>query len=233
MNADAELVMGSMFAVVGGLLLFALVPLLGVAVVRWLRLPQDPPDALRLDPPPPGVRPPGAPEAARAIAAGQARLAALYHRTYAILRLAQSCGDALAGVELQLAAVPPPATAAAVDRLRAAAVTASAASAAAQEVLRPIDLALRPDGIPRQPGTVAVAVPASAATAPALAEDALAAAARSLADHEVAAQGAYAAAEAALVELPDLHGRRRLYLLLGVALFMALWFVAMSILMRR
>ena len=233
MNAEADLVLGSMFAVVGGLLLFALVPLIGVAVVRWLRLPQDPPDALRLEPPPPAVRPPGPPEAARAVAAGQARLAGLYHRTYAILRLAQSCGDALAGVELQLAAAPSPATLAAVERLRAAAATAGVASDAAQEVLKPIDQALRPAGIPRQPGTVAVPVPATAATAPALAEDALAAAAVSLADHEIAAQGAFAAAEAALVELPDLHGRRRLWLLLGVALFMALWFVLMTILTRR
>ncbi len=233
MNVEADLVLGSVFAVIGGLVLFALVPLLGVAVVRWLRLPQDPPDALRLEPPPPAVRPPGPREAARAIAAGQARLAGLYHRTYAILRLAQSCGDALAGVEAQLPAQPPAATTAAVERLRAAAATAGTVSDAAQEVLRPIDLALRPGGIPKQPGTIAAAVPAAAATAPALADAALLAAARSLAEYEVAAQGAYAAAEQALVELPDLHGRRRLWLLLGVALILVLWFVVMSLVLKR
>lgn len=93
-------------AVVGGvmvgLLAFGGMLLLGVAIVRWLKLPQDLPEGARYSPPAPPMVDSQTPEAARATAALQDRRRGLFARAQAL----QGKGDAaIADLALDSAAL--------------------------------------------------------------------------------------------------------------------------------
>ncbi len=67
-----------------GLLAFGGMLLLGVAIVRWLKLPQDLPEGARYSPPAPPLRDVQSPEDARATAALQDRRRGLFARAQAL-----------------------------------------------------------------------------------------------------------------------------------------------------
>jgi len=93
----------------GGVVIYALLLLLGVRIVRVLGLTADPPERLRYAPPPPPLRNTGDRVVATAIAARQQRLQSLYDAAFdATQALALTRGEAQ-----MLAALTPPQTEAA------------------------------------------------------------------------------------------------------------------------
>ena len=77
---DERLVMGVIGGIVGGLLLFSVLVLLGGVIVRRLGLPQDLPEGAHYSPPAPPLAVAGDRVRAQATAALQARRAALFSR---------------------------------------------------------------------------------------------------------------------------------------------------------
>src|SRR5690349_9369082 len=88
-----EALFHAMYALIGGLLLFALLLLLGTRIVRWLKLPQDLPEGPRFEPPAPPTVAKGDRAAAAIAAAAQARLRAVYDQAHAVVLAAVRCQD--------------------------------------------------------------------------------------------------------------------------------------------
>ncbi len=203
MHADPEMLTAVVVALVGGLTVFAVLLLAGVALVRALGLPQELPDGPRFEPPPPPLRAHGERSGALQAAARQAAVTALYARARELEFQEREC-QALAGphsgreAEAGAALLAP--------QLQAA----SAASAAAQAALLAFDRRQR-------------AAPAADAG-----QGELAAA---LAQGEPVVQGALAAARAlAPGGAPAGPSRRRLLLLSG---FLLLWLAALAAVLWR
>ena len=91
MHADPVPMIATVAAMVGGLLVFALLLLAGGAVVRWLRLPQDLPDGPRFEPPPPALVQHPDRALAMACARRQSDAHALYARVKAATQTALEC----------------------------------------------------------------------------------------------------------------------------------------------
>jgi hypothetical protein len=216
MPNDPLVALYAVAAVIGGLLAFAALLLAGVGVVRRLALPQELPEGPRFEPPPPPLRARPDRAAAREAAVRQEALRALYARGLPILRSAQQCHELLGAAE-GVAGVDPAVKTTALAELQRSAATAAAAATAADQALRQLDQELR-----RVPGPDAAGL-AAAATAASVCVD----------QQALAAQGALAAARAAAAALPDLQGRRRLWLMLGLLAVMVAWVVAMALITRR
>lgn len=123
-----DLLLLSMAALVGGLMLFAGLLLVGTRIVRWLHLPQDLPEGPRFEPPPPPAVPRGERAAAAIVAAAQARLRTVYAEVHALARAAAECQDLHQQVT-SAGAVEPYATIAQVTGRCSATATTSAAAA--------------------------------------------------------------------------------------------------------
>jgi hypothetical protein len=88
MPADPLQLFLTMFAMIGGLMIFALLLLAGVAIVRWLKLPQELPEGPRFEPPPPPTVAHGNRAQAAVVAASQATLRMLYDQAHQAARAA-------------------------------------------------------------------------------------------------------------------------------------------------
>jgi hypothetical protein len=90
---DPISVLAACAAIIGALVVFATLVLLGVQAVRVLRLPQDLPPDLHFAPPPPPSRREADASAAQAVAARQAKLAELHGKAFSAARLAEACRE--------------------------------------------------------------------------------------------------------------------------------------------
>lgn len=81
----------TMTALIGGLVLFAVLLLAGTVLIRWLALPPDLPEGPRFEPPPPPTIAKGDRAAAALAAAAQARLRTVYDEAHVVVRLAGEC----------------------------------------------------------------------------------------------------------------------------------------------
>lgn len=136
-SVAVSMAMAAMFGVIGGVAVFGVLLVSGVALVRRLKLPVDLPDGPRFEPPPPPMRSPaGAVDEARAIAERQARCRAVHDHGLACLRAAQQCHELVAGLPARRDA----ATAAVAHRIEQAATTASDAAARAERRLADSDV---------------------------------------------------------------------------------------------
>ncbi len=217
--ASDPLVVLVVAGVIGGLVAFAVLLLAGAGVVRWLRLPQELPEIPRFEPPPPPLRVHPDRAAARVAAARQAELRQIFARGLGICHAAQQCHELLGGVEALTgldAALRDPA----LTELRRCSATSSAALTVADQSLRELDQTLR-------------GAPATAPAAGAAPVADIAAVAAVVDQQALAAQGALAAARAAVQALPDLTGRRRLWLMLALLAVMVAWVVAMALITKR
>ena len=213
--ASDPLVVLVVAAVIGGLVAFAVLLLAGVGVVRWLRLPQELPEIPRFEPPPPPLRAHPDRAAARAVAARQAELRQLFARGLGICQATQQCQEMLGAVE-GLSGLDGALRDPALAELRRSSATSAGALTVADQALRQLDEELR-----GAPAADAAPIPAIAATAAIVDQQAL------------AAQGALASARAAVQALPDLTGRRRLWLMLALLAVMVAWVAAMALITRR
>ncbi len=208
----------AVLSVIGGTMGFALLLLFGTWLVRRLKLPQDLPEALRFEPPPPAVRAHGDPVAARVTAERQARLRAVFARGLEVQRSAARCHELQIALDQAAAAASTgtdgePLRLAAAAGVRAAA-TARTASAAAEQVVRAADRRQRSE-------------------AGGLDDAAILALDQALAAQAVTATGAQTEAEAAAHVLTDADGRRRIWVMLLILGALLAWVVAMQILLRR
>jgi hypothetical protein len=92
----AHAVLGVFAALCGALFVFAGLLLLGLRIVRWLRLQPtdaDLPEAIRYEPAPPAPRGPGPKEEAKAIASVQALRRQAHQQAHAVLDLVRGGGD--------------------------------------------------------------------------------------------------------------------------------------------
>jgi hypothetical protein len=80
-------------AVIGALMVFSTLVLLGVRIVLWLKLPQEPPDEVRFEPPPPPMRPHADRADAMVVAARQAKLREIHGRGLAATQFANACRE--------------------------------------------------------------------------------------------------------------------------------------------
>ncbi|HEX3134879.1 MAG TPA: hypothetical protein VHX44_15035 [Planctomycetota bacterium] len=210
MPAGPDTLMLTMFALIGGLLIFAVLLLLGVRIVRWLKLPQDLPEGPRFEAPPPPSVAKGDRAAAAVIAVAQARLQAVYTEAHAVVRAAAECQDLHQQVNSAGAVEPFAAVAPVTERCSATAITSATA---AEQALQAFDRRLRAD---------------RAAVADAEVE----ALRKDLAGHALTAQEALTEARAAVAPLPD-GGNRRLILLVGLLVVMIAWVIAMQMLLKK
>lgn len=200
----------TMAALVGGLLLFALLLQLGTFIVRRLKLPQDLPEGPRFEPPPPPSVPRGDRAAAAVVAAAQARLRAAYAEAHAVVRAAAECQDLhqqvrSAGTVGPFAAVAPV--------TEQCSLTAGTSAKVVEEVLATFDRRLR----------------AGRATVGDADVETLR---RDLAAHAQTVQGALTQARAAVAPLPD-GGNRRLLMLVVMLVVMIAWVIAMQVLLKK
>lgn len=210
MPFDPETLPMAMFALIGGLMIFAVLLLLGVRIVRWLKLPQDLPEGPRYEAPPPPSVAKGDRAAAAVVAVAQSRLQALYADAHAVVRAAAECQDLHQQVSSAGAVAPFAAVAPVTERCSATAVTSATA---ADQALQVFDKRLRADRA-------------------AVADTDIEALRKDLAGHALAAQGALAEARAAVAPLPD-GGNRRLILLVGLLVVMIGWVIAMQMLLKK
>ena len=191
-------------------MIFAVLLLLGVRIIRWLKLPQDLPEGPRFEAPPPPSVATGDRAAAAMVAAIQARLQSLYTEAHAVVRAAAECQDLHQQVSSAGAIAPFAAVAPVTERCSATAVTSATA---ADQALQAFDKRLRADR-------------ASVADAE------IEALRKDLARHALTAQGALTEARAAVAPLPD-GGNRRLILLVGMLVVMIVWVVVMQMLLKK
>lgn len=210
MPADPQLLTFCLAGVVGGLMLFALLLLSGTALVRWLNLPQDLPEAPRFEPPPPPSVLHGDRARAAVTAAAQARLRTLYEQAHAVVRAASQCQDLHQQVRAQGPAVPFAAVSPITEQCSATAVTSATAL---EHVLASFDRRLRADRT-------------------AVTDADLEALRQEIAGHALTTQGALAQARVAVAPLPD-GGNRRLFLLVGLLVVMLVWVLAMQYLLKK
>jgi hypothetical protein len=210
MPPGPDLVFLTMAGLIGGLLIFALLLLFGGVIVRRLKLPQDLPEGPRFEPPPPPAVPHGDRARAAVAATAQARLRTLYAQAHAVVRAAGECQELHHAVRSAGSAEPYASVQPVTERCSATAVTSATA---AEATLQALDRRLRADRT-------------------AVTEADLVAAAKELAAHELAAQGALAQARSAVAPLPD-GGNRRLYILLVLLVVMIGWVIAMQFLLKK
>lgn len=189
-------------AVILGLVIFAGLLLVGLAIIRALRLPQDLPEGPRFEPPPPDIREPSDRAAAVAIASERNRLREQLAQAHAAISDGAVCQETLAALDA-FPGKDDPVHATAVADLRAAATLAIAAGNEAEQ------LATRLRGQPAD-----------------------AASAAQLADLATRAASARRAVDEACARLPDGGGNRRLIWMLVLLAVMVAWLVAMRALMH-
>jgi hypothetical protein len=211
MPVDPQLLPLSMIAIVGGLMIFALLLLFGVKLIRWLKLPQDLPEGPRFEPPPPPSVLRGDRTAAAATAAVQARLQAIYAQAHAVVRAAAECQELHHFVRSAGPVEPFAAVAPVTERCSAAAVTNATAM---EQVLSAFDGRLRIDRAAVTTADMEVAM-------------------RDIAHHALIAQGALSEARAAIAPLPNGGANRRLYILLALLAVMIAWVFAMQYILRK
>ena len=211
MPVDPQLLPLSMIAIVGGLMIFALLLLFGVKLIRWLKLPQDLPEGPRFEPPPPPSVLRGDRTAAAATAAVQARLQAIYSQAHAVVRAAAECQELHVLVRSAGPVEPFAAVAPVTERCSAAAVTNATAM---ENVLSDFDRRLRTN---RAAVTVAD----------------IEAATRDIEGYAVVAQSALNEARTAVAPLPNGGANRRLYMLLALLAVMIAWVFAMQYILRK
>lgn len=210
MAPDPDLPLLSMSALIGGLMLFAALLLLGTAIVRWLKLPQELPEGPRFEPPPPPTVPRGDRATAALAAATQARLRAVYGEAYAVAQAAAECQ----GLHQQVSsagAVEPYAAVAAITGPCAA--TALASSKVVETSLDAFTARLHKERA-------------------AVGDVEIAAMHQLLAEHTLTVQGALTQVRSAIAPLPD-GGNRRLIILVVMLVVMILWVVAMQVLLKK
>lgn len=210
MPAGPELLTLSMAALVGGLMVFALLLLLGVSIVRWLKLPQDLPEGPRFEPPPPPSVPTGDRAAAAVAAAAQARLRTVYTEAHAVMSAAAECQDLHQQVKSAGAVEPFAAVAAITEQCSATAVTSSKV---VEETLMAFTARLRAERAAVSDAEVDVLR-------------------KVLAGHALTVQGALTQARAAVAPLPD-GGNRRLIILVVMLVVMIAWVIAMQLLLKK
>jgi hypothetical protein len=211
MPVDPQLLPLSMAAIVGGLMIFALLLLFGTKLILWLKLPQDLPEGPRFEPPPPPSVLRGDRTTAAATAAVQARLQAIYTQAHAVVRAATECQEMHLLVRSAGPVEPFAAVAPVTERCSATAVTSATAM---EHVLAAFDRRLRAD---RAAVTVAD----------------MEAVTRDIAHHALVAQGALSEARAAIAPLPNGGANRRLYMLLALLAVMIVWVFAMQYILRK
>jgi hypothetical protein len=211
MPVDPQLLPSSMIAIVGGLMIFAVLLLFGVKLIRWLKLPQDLPEGPRFEPPPPPSVLRGDRTAAAATAAVQARLQAIYAQAHAVVRAAAECQELHHFVRSAGPVEPFAAVAPVTERCSAAAVTNATAM---EQVLSAFDGRLRIDRAAVTTADMEVAM-------------------RDIAHHALIAQGALSEARAAIAPLPNGGANRRLYILLALLAVMIAWVFAMQYILRK
>jgi hypothetical protein len=211
MPVDPQLLPSSMIAIVGGLMIFALLLLFGVKLIRWLKLPQDLPEGPRFEPPPPPSVLRGDRTAAAATAAVQARLQTIYTQAHAVVRAAAECQELHHFVRSAGPVEPFAAVAPVTERCSAAAVTNATAM---EQVLSAFDGRLRIDRAAVTTADMEVAM-------------------RDIAHHALIAQGALSEARAAIAPLPNGGANRRLYILLALLAVMIAWVFAMQYILRK
>lgn len=205
-----EALFHAMYALIGGLLLFALLLLLGTRIVRWLKLPQDLPEGPRFEPPAPPTVAKGDRAAAALAAAAQSRLRAVYDQAHAVVLDAVRCQDLHQQVVSAGSGEPFAAVAPVTERCAA---TAVATVTAVEQALTAFDQRVRGDR--------------SAITA-----DEIAALRRDLEAHAATVNDALIRAKAAVAPLPD-GGNRRLVLLVVMLVVMIAWVVAMQMMLKK
>jgi hypothetical protein len=186
-----------MAALLAGVGIFSALLLFGVVVVRWLRLPQDLPEGLRFEPPPPPLDTVADRTQAVALAARRRVLGDQLHQAYTVVRHAMACQEALLALEAHPAAQDP-AQAATVAQLRQAVGLAVGLGNEAERIA---------DRLRNQPDD-----PTPGAALPDLAQRA--AAARD-------------SVEGLLKQLPGENGNRRLFMLLILLAVMVAWIAIM------
>ena len=211
MPVDPQLLPLSMIAIVGGLMIFALLLLFGVKLIRWLKLPQDLPEGPRFEPPPPPSVLRGDRTAAAATAAVQARLQTIYAQAHAVVRAAAECQELHVLVRSAGPVEPFAAVAPVTERCSATAVTSANAI---DHMLATFGSRLRADR------TAVTASDMEAVT-------------RDIASHALVAQGALSEARAAIAPLPNGGANRRLYILLALLAVMIAWVFAMQYILRK
>jgi hypothetical protein len=217
MPDDPSLVTLAVLSVIGGLAAFAVLLLAGVRLVRWLALPQDLPDLLRFEPPPPPLRATGDAAAARVAAERQGRLRAAFARGLEAQRCALRCHELQVALDQAAASGTGPDG----EALRAAAATGARAAATARAAAGAADQLAGDAGRRHR------------AVAEGLDDAAILALDQALAAQAVTATGALAEAEAAAARLSDADGRRRIWVMLMVLGALLAWVVAMQVLLRH
>ena len=211
MPVDPQLLPLSMIAIVGGLMIFALLLLFGVKLIRWLKLPQDLPEGPRFEPPPPPSVLRGDRTAAAATAAVQARLQTIYAQAHAVVRAAAECQELHVLVRSAGPVEPFAAVAPVTERCSATAVTSANAI---DHMLATFGSRLRADR------TAVTASDMETVT-------------RDIASHALVAQGALSEARAAIAPLPNGGANRRLYMLLILLAVMIAWVFAIQYILRK
>lgn len=196
------MIMPAMGAVILGLLIFAGLLLIGLAIIRRLRLPQDLPEALQYEPPPPDIREPTSDAAAVAIATRRRSQWERLTRAHAAVDDGLVCQETLVALDA-FPGKDDPAHAAAVAELRTAAAQAITAGSEAERLAR--HLRERPD------------------------DDAIASPLMELAARAATARKAV---DDACARLPDGGGNRRLWWMLVLLVVMVVWLAAMRWLMH-
>ena len=210
MPADQLNLFLTMAAMIGGLMIFALLLLVGVRIVRWLKLPQELPEGPRFEPPPPPTVAHGNRAQAAVMAASQAKLYALYAQAHQAVRAAFETQElhqvaTSAGASNSVTAIT-------AITARCAA-TANTAGTVVEQTLTTFDQQVRADRHSMSESAIAQA--------------------RSIIDtHSVTIQGALIEARAAVVPLGDGTGNRRLIILVVLLVVMIVWVVAMQSLMK-
>jgi hypothetical protein len=200
---DPALLMPMLLAPTLGVMIFGGFVVIGVRIVRWMRLPIDLPEIPRYEPPAPIVRETADPTAARAVAAQRVALAEKLSLAHATVR------DVFAGQELILAMTnhpqaTEPAHAATIATARAAFTALQAAGEAADGIAQRLRAA--PDEVS----------PAA-----------------ELAGLRERSQTARQQIEAAAATLPDVERRRRLWLMIIAVAVLMTWAYLMLALLKR
>jgi hypothetical protein len=200
----------TMATMIGGLLLFALLLLVGVRMVRWLNLPQELPEGPRFEPPPPPTVAKGNRAQAAVVATTQATLSALYAQAHQAVRAAFETQEIH---QFATSVITTESTKSISETTARCAATANAAGTAVEQTLLAFGTLIRTD---RQELT-----------------DAKITQTRTVIDtHLVTIQGALNEARAAVEPLGDGGGNRRILILVVILIVMVVWVVAMQSLMK-
>ncbi len=210
MPVGPELLPLTMTALIGGLVVFALLLLTGTVLVRWLALPLDLPEGPRFEPPPPPTITKGDRATAAVAAAAQTRLRTVYEEAHVVVRLAGECQGLHQQVVAAGAGEPFAAVALVTEPYS---VSATEHSNALHKALTAFDQRLR---------TERSAV--SGADIDALRT--------SIAEHAATVQELLRQTREALKPLPD-GGNRRLILLVVMLVVMIAWVVTMRLMLNK